>query len=146
MHIVYAERLGGPNSPPQNSILDVDAPPVLLGTANPDRVKSGVPKSGASLYTGLTGGIPTSSNKSTMLAVIPTLTAASTTADLVITRVTDDAEQRRRDCITQGHFRECPTFDVTIPGVTFRRVPDDDLSHRREQPEDAREQDPEQRR
>ena len=52
MHVLYAERLGGPTSPPQNSVQDENATPVLLGTANPDRIKSGVPKSGASLYTG----------------------------------------------------------------------------------------------
>ena len=117
MHVLYAEQLGGPTSPPQNSIGDFDTAPggsVELGTSNPDRVKSGVPKSGASLYTG-DGGIPNSGNKSTMLAKVPTLsgTQTSTTADLQITRVTDaDAE-----CAAPGHFTECPTYSVTIPGT-----------------------------
>jgi hypothetical protein len=117
MQVVYAERFGGPTSPPQNSIVDFDTAPtdsVELGTTNPDRIKSGVPKSGASLYTG-EAGIPTSSNKSTMLAKVPTLSGAqtSTTADLQITRVTDADAQ----CAAQGHFTECPTYSVTIPGT-----------------------------
>ena len=119
MQVVYAEQLGGvPNSPPQNSVGDFDTSPagsVELGTSNPDHIKSNVPKSGASLYTG-SGGIPTSGNKSTMLAKVPTLGGAqtSTTADLQITRVTDTGDA---DCMTQGHFLECPTYSVTVPGT-----------------------------
>ena len=59
-----------------------------------------------------------------MLAAIPALTAAtSATADLLITRVTDDPINGDPNCITQGHSRECPTFKVTIPGVTFTTTP-----------------------
>jgi hypothetical protein len=118
MHVEYAEGSNGanPNNPPDNSIRDFDAPPVLLGTFNADHIKSGVPKTGASLYTG-TGGIPTGSNKSTMLANVPPLTASFTTAELQITRVTDDANTGDAACIAQGNFRECPTYGVTIPGT-----------------------------
>jgi hypothetical protein len=122
MSVVYAEQLGGvPTSPPANSTGEFDTAPtgsVELGTSNPDSIKSAVPKGGASLYTGI-GGIPSSTNKSTMLAKVPPLSATqtSTTADLLITRVTDDPISGDAECITQGHFRECPTYSVTIPGT-----------------------------
>jgi hypothetical protein len=118
MQAQYAEGSNGanPNNPPDNSIRVFDAPPVLLGTSNPDRIKSGVPKTGASLYTGV-AGIPSSSNKSTMLANVPPLTESFTTADLLITRVTDDANTGDAACIAQANFRECPTYAVTIPGT-----------------------------
>jgi hypothetical protein len=117
MHVLYAEGTGGvPTSPPQNSITDFDAPPVVLGTFNPDHIKSSVPKNGASLYTGA-AGIPTSTNKSTMLANVPPLAATFTTAELQLTRVTDDANTGDAACIAQGNFRECPTYGVTIPGT-----------------------------
>lgn len=118
MHVEYAEGTNGanPNNPPDNSIRDFNAPPVLLGTQNPDRIKSGVPKTGASLYTGA-AGIPTSTNKSTMLANVPPLTTPFTTADLQIARVTDDPNSGDPNCIAQGNFKECPTYGVTIPGT-----------------------------
>lgn len=115
LQVVYAERFGGvPSSPPQNSVADFDtatANSVEIGTNNPTRVKSGVPKNQTvSLYTG-TAGIPTSTNKSTMLASIPAL-GAVTTADLSIDPASDPS-----GCLTQGHFTQCPTYSVTIPGT-----------------------------
>jgi hypothetical protein len=115
MHVLYAEGTNVGNSQPQNSNQDIPAPAVLLGTSNPDRIKSGVPKNGASLYTG-SAGIPTPTNKSTLLAAIPPLSGSFTTADLEISRELDTA---LGECLNQGHFKECPTYKVTIPATTF---------------------------
>jgi hypothetical protein len=119
LRVVYAERLGGvPRSRPHNSVAEFDTASgsprgsVVLGTANPDLIKSGVPKTGASLYTG-TAGVPTADNRSTMLAGIPG-TGAISTAQLRITR---ELEGEQGECLNQGHFRECPTYDVTVPGT-----------------------------
>ncbi|HSB23196.1 MAG TPA: hypothetical protein VLE94_08805 [Burkholderiaceae bacterium] len=110
----YAEGTGGLQSPPQNSTVPWSTSPVLLGTINPDNVKSGVPKNGATLFTG-NGGIPTSGNKSAMVSVVPTVTNLPyTTADLTVTR---ELAASAGDCQTQGHFVECPTYTVTIPGT-----------------------------
>jgi len=127
MHVLYAEGTGGePTSTPDNSIRDFGAPPVGLGTFNPNQIKSGVPKSGASLYTGAAGA-PTPTNKSTMLAAIPALSTGQTsaTAELSITRTTDDplATNPDTDCISNGHFKECPSYSVSIPNSTFPTAP-----------------------
>jgi len=125
MRILYAEQLGGvPQSRPQNSIVEFDtatASPrgsVTLGTANADLIRSGVPKSGATLYTGA-GGKPTTTNRSAMLVGIPA-TGSITTAQLQITRELDSDQG---ECLNQGHFRECPSYAVTVPGAFAPTAP-----------------------
>jgi len=57
-----------------------------------------------------------------MLAGIPALTGTQTsaTADLQITRALDtDTSGDGPNCLSQGHFKECPTYAVTIPDTTF---------------------------
>lgn len=117
----WAERTNdqNPNSNSSGSALDVG---VLLGTENPTDVKSVVPKSGVSLYTGK-DGIPTSDDinkKQAMLAMIPKLEGATTfaTANLGVSFVTDDLITGDPTCINLGHFKQCPIFSVSIQNPT----------------------------
>jgi hypothetical protein len=108
----YAEGTGGlPNSVPQNSTVNWTADNVALGTSNPILVKSALPKSGGTLYTG-DGGVPAPSNKFTSLVTSPSYTTY-TTAQIAISNATSI------NCTSLGNFNNCYGSDVTIPGLAF---------------------------
>jgi hypothetical protein len=122
----YAERTNDqkPNTNSSGSASDAS---VLLGTVNPTKVISVVPKSGASLYTGR-DGIPTSDasdKKQAMLATIPRLAGTTTfaIADLDVSFATDNLNDPDVACLNLGHFNQCPNFTVSIPNQTFPVAP-----------------------
>ncbi len=109
----YAEGTGGvPNSVPQNSTVNWTTADVLLGTSNPVLVKSALPKSGGTLFTG-DGGVPSSGNQFTSLVTSPSYTTY-TTAELAVTNVTANI-----NCTSLANFNTCYGSDITIPGLQF---------------------------
>ena len=124
LSVVYAEVTNGGNPSP-NSNLDIPQTLVVLGTANPTDVKSAVPKSGAKFFTGA-GGFPKNATDQRLAetVIVPSLTSGDfTTASLVIVKVNDsDNSVEGSNCLTAGHFKECPTYSTTIAG-TFPNSP-----------------------
>jgi hypothetical protein len=119
VHVVYAEGTNGvPNSQPQNSIADFGFPSlVLFGTNTPSNVKSAVPQSGSILFTS-TDGIPTTGNKSTEKAAIPSFTAPYALSDITITDNTADPQ-----CTNLGNFFQCSFYSTTIKDAQQNEVP-----------------------
>jgi len=117
---LYAETTGGPTSPPQNSVKDwVPPADVVLGTNNPTLVRSAVPKTGATLFTGdgaaATGGA--NGDKWTSTVVIPA-TATYTIAEI---------EELPPGLPLASNLLDSNTTKLTIPGsfaklvITLRR-------------------------
>ena len=115
----YAEGTGGvPNSPPDNSTNEWAANPVGLGTANPMLVKSALPKSGGTLFTG--GAVATPQDPWTTTVQVPP-TTSYTTAEIA------ETENALTDCTRAGDLLTCNVSRLTIPGsfaklvITLRR-------------------------
>src|SRR5262249_42579047 len=106
----YAEGTGGPNSVPQNSFVNWASAPVALGTSNPTFVKSGLPKSGGSFFTG-DGAITTSADPFAVAVTAP-VSPVSTTAQLQVSDVSSNV-----NCGSLGNFFTCYGATVTLPGV-----------------------------
>ncbi|HEX5638409.1 MAG TPA: hypothetical protein VFX81_01285 [Burkholderiaceae bacterium] len=103
--IITAEGTNFPD--PTNDSVDLwgPAPVVTLGTANNFTVKSAVPKSGGSFFTGL-GGISLSGDPFTTTVTVPPLTTF-TSAVIDETPLT----------CTSGKFVTCSESSLTIPGT-----------------------------
>ena len=101
----YAEGTGGANSVPQNSTELWTPVPVALGTANPTRVKSAVPKAGGNFYTG-NGGLASDADKFASSVRVP-LAQSSTTAEILETPFG----------LTLGctNFESCYESVITVP-------------------------------
>jgi hypothetical protein len=105
---LYAEQ-GSGNNPPRNSNVAWPTPaPVLLGTENPTNIKTAVPRSGGSFYTGA-GAVSTASDPITTLVTIPTLSVSFTTATV------DEAPlPNQASC---ANFTICFGTQLTIEGT-----------------------------
>lgn len=103
----YAEGTGGPTSPPDNSIASWASATVLLGTFNPESVKSAVPKRDAQEYVVFTGdqAISKDADRYTTLVRIPAI-SAYTTAEI---------NETVHDALNCGSFFLCSESKLTIP-------------------------------
>lgn len=137
LQVLYSEGLNGPPTVWDNSNQSVSQAGLLtLGTFNPVKVKSAVPKSGAKAYTG-SAGVPvpetlggTNSQFAESLTV-PALTVdAYTIAEMNIYKMTDAGAPtvtpgNIADCINGGRFVSCPVFATSVAqGVTETRFLD----------------------
>lgn len=118
--LLYAEGPNGAPTSPQNSSQFVSMPGlVTLGTDNPTNIKSGVPKSGAKVFTG-DGAIPKNETgkKFTEALVVPDLTATVPAVPYTLTRIdvssVSSTAPEGSVCLNYGRFTECPTFKTTI--------------------------------
>lgn len=109
--LVYAEGTSGKNPQP-NSSVTWTGPQVSLGTTDPVNVRSALPRSGGSFFTG---------DAATTLftdpfAVKVTVPAAPTysTAELLESDVTSNI-----NCTSLGNFNRCFAATVTIPDIAF---------------------------
>lgn len=112
----YAEGTGGVQSPPQNSTVLWSAADVLLGTPSPVNVKSSVPKSGGSFFTG--SGVTTTADAFATSVTVPA--AASYTAEASIdeaTFTTGLSGGPSPTLLTCANFTPCYQTAVTVPGV-----------------------------
>jgi hypothetical protein len=113
----YAEGTGGvPNSPPQNSTVLWSAADVLLGTPSPVNVKSSVPKSGGSFFTG--SGVTTTADPFATSVTVPT--APTYTAEASIdeaTFTTGLSGGVSPIVLTCANFTPCYQSAVTVPGT-----------------------------
>lgn len=103
----YAEGTGGPNSVPQNSTnIWAATNPVVLGTFNPLRVKSSVPKAGGNFFTG--DGVSTTADKFTTSVAVPSAPTYTSLAEILESELS----------ITEGctNFTPCYQSEITIPG------------------------------
>jgi hypothetical protein len=111
----YAEGTGGLQSPPDNSTNDWPAPDapieVTLGTCNPDRIKSALPKSGGTYFTG--GAESCSADPFAVSVSVPQYTTFST-VELDESNVSSNVA-----CTSLGNFVQCYAAAVTIPNVVF---------------------------
>jgi hypothetical protein len=102
----YAEGTGGSNSVPDNSIRDWTTGSVTLGTFNPERIKSAVPKSGGTLFTG--NGIFASSVDPFATQVVVPPSSVYTTAEIKEAVLVDP------NC---SNFLTCFSTQLNIPGT-----------------------------
>ena len=112
----YAEGTGGVQSPPQNSTVLWSAADVLLGTPSPVNVKSSVPKSGGSFFTG--SGVTTPSDQFATSVTVPA--AATYTAEASIdetTFTTGLSGGTSPTTLTCANFTPCYQSAVTVPGT-----------------------------
>jgi hypothetical protein len=105
--IVQQEGFNGPPNTWSNSIYTVPRVNVLLGTTTPDNVKTAVPKSGATIFTG-DGSDPSVGDPITTKVIIPPL-PSFTTAKLF--------EQKQAVCLGFNNFVDCYSSEITIPGL-----------------------------
>jgi hypothetical protein len=116
----YAEGTGGvPQSTPQNSTSPWSAAQVLLGTANPTRVRSAVPRKGGAFFTG-SGAIP---NRNDIFTTFVSLPAGPNYSTLLI----DEPPVGLAAC-NSNNFRDglCSQTDLTIladPQTTAQFMP-----------------------
>jgi hypothetical protein len=103
---ITAEGFRGGNSP-NDSRDSWTAPDVLLGTPNPTKIKTAVPKSGGSFFTG-TGGISLSTDKfATTVTVPPATTYTEAEINEAPTTFTGSC----------ANFNTCFASQLTIPGT-----------------------------
>jgi hypothetical protein len=114
----YAEGTGGVQSPPQNSTVLWSAADVLLGTPSPVNVKTSVPKSGGSFFTG--SGVTTAADPFATAVTVPgaaTYTAeASIEEATFISGLTVD-ESGQPVTLNCANFTPCYQSAVTVPGT-----------------------------
>lgn len=111
----YAEGTGGLQSPPQNSTVLWSAADVRLGTPSPVNVKSSVPKTGGSFFTG--NGVATPADPFATSVAVPT--AATYTAEASIdeeTFTTVLSGGASPTTLTCANFTPCYLSAVTVPG------------------------------
>lgn len=102
----YAEGTGGINSVPDNSIRAWTTGSVALGTFNPERIKSAVPKNGGTLFTG-NGSFAGNGDPFAMQVVVPA-SPTFTTAEIT------EAPLPPLNC---NNFVTCYGSQLTIPGT-----------------------------
>lgn len=109
----YAEGTGGPNSVPDNSTNEWPELPieVTLGTCNPDRVKSALPKSGGTFFTG--GAESCASDPFAVSVKVPQYTTYSTV------ELDESDVSSNINCSSLGNFFKCFSAKVDIPNVVF---------------------------
>jgi hypothetical protein len=113
--LVYAEGQRGPNAVWENSTQELKQDNLVsLGTDNPVNIKSAVPKSGATVFTG-NSAVPTPLSQFGQLLKVPALPANApfTVAEIAVTFVSADASDGAA-CLNGGRFKACPTFTTTI--------------------------------
>jgi hypothetical protein len=111
----YAEATGGLQSPPQNSTVLWSAANVLLGTPSPINVKSSVPKTGGSFFTG--NGVTTAADPFATSVTVPT--AATYTAEASIDEATFTtvlSGGASPTTLTCANFTPCYLSAVAVPG------------------------------
>jgi|MudIll2142460700_1097286.scaffolds.fasta_scaffold06132_2 hypothetical protein len=110
----YAEGTGGPNSTPINSTNTWPVPvPIELGTCNPNSVKSGLPKSGGTFFTGgAAGACPVDPFAVSVNAPNPPVFSTVELSESDITAQTT--------CTSLGNFVQCFQAQVTIPLVVYK--------------------------
>ena len=112
--VFYAEGGNGPKSTPKNGFTTLAAAtPVVLGTANPEVVRSVVLASGGTFFTG-NQGVADPSDIHATKSVVPPLTV-HTTAEIIETKVQDP-------CTSSLSVVTCYASQITIPG-TFTTAP-----------------------
>jgi hypothetical protein len=120
VQVAYAEQFNGvPNSRPQNSVQTFTVDQLVrLGTNISDDVKSAVPKLEGTtpMFTGA-DGIPTSGNKLTERAEIPTLSIPYALSEIKIDDITADTR-----CTNLGHFFKCPQYLTTVQDGSLQDV------------------------
>lgn len=89
---------------------------VPLGTANPTRVKTALPKSGGTFFTGL------AAEPSPLTYPFATKVGAPNPpvysyAEIVLSKAIDNAEVQL--CTNAGNFNNCYASQITIPGVIY---------------------------
>jgi hypothetical protein len=102
----YAEGTGGINSVPDNSIRAWTADSVVLGTFNPERIKSAVPKGGGTLFTG-NGSFAGNGDPFTTQVVVP-VSPTFTTAEIT------ESALPPLNC---NNFVTCYGSQLNIPGT-----------------------------
>jgi hypothetical protein len=117
VRLVYAEGLNDQPSSPNNSFFDTPQLQVVtLGTTNPTRVKSGVPKDGVKLETG-NGAIPSTSTYPFAASLNVPTAAAVTSAEIQLAAVTDNTEVQL--CQAALNFNHCYVATVTVPALVY---------------------------
>jgi hypothetical protein len=117
VRIVYAEGLNDQPSSPNNSFFDTPQSQVVtLGTTNPTRVKSGVPKDGVKLETG-NGAIPSTATYPFAASLNVPVTAAVTSAEIKLDPVTDNTGVQL--CQAALNFKNCYLATVTVPDLIY---------------------------
>jgi len=106
--LFYAEQDNGAN-PARNSVFAWTPAYAALGTPSFTNVRSAVPKSGGSYFTGA-GGITTPGDQFTATVVVPS-GATYTTADITESSTTVTTNS---SCVD---FLVCPKVQVTVPGT-----------------------------
>jgi hypothetical protein len=113
----YAEGTGGvPQSTPQNSTVPWTTASVTLGTTNPTVVKSGVQKTGGTLFTG-DGAVATATDPWTTTVVVPT----GFTAPDGATYTSAEINETEGLPTCAGDLLTCNISQLTIPG-TFAKL------------------------
>jgi hypothetical protein len=118
--IMYAEGANDCRNGCDNSITVTPFPnQVLLGTANPINVRSGVPAGGGKLFT--SNGVPKNEPNRifTEEVLIPSLSQAAKpvvygTSTLSISWVSSTDTTNGAQCTNLGNFLDCPTFTTTV--------------------------------
>jgi hypothetical protein len=126
LQVLYSEGLNGPPTVWDNSNQSIAQPALLaLGTRNPVKVKSAVPKGGAKVFTG-SAGVPVpeslggANSQFAESLTVPALTAdAYTVAEMNIYKMTDAGAPtvtptNVADCINNGRFVSCPVFETSV--------------------------------
>ena len=112
----YAETTGGTGTPsPSNSTVSSTPPGIqtALGTSNPTQIKSSVPRSGGSLFTG-NGGVPQPTSTTNPLAYPFATSVAIPGGATYTTAQLDVAGSPTTDCVD---FTTCFKSTLTIPGT-----------------------------
>ncbi len=109
--IVYAEGTSGKNPRP-NSSVTWTGPQVSLGTTDPINVRSALPQSGGSFFTG-NGATTVAADPFAVKVTVPAAPTFST-AELLESDVTSNI-----NCTSLGNFFRCFGVEVTIPDIIF---------------------------
>lgn len=120
----YAETINGGTPSPQNSSELWTPPPVVaLGTSNPTRIKSALPKSGGTFYTGSAGDPGTTVPFGTFVnvpAVPQTSYAQVASIDL---NAIGSGNPNFNTCASYANFYTCYASALSIPGVDYSGTP-----------------------
>jgi hypothetical protein len=117
--VYYGEGTGGPNSVPDNSIRNWSATAVTLGTANAVLVKSGVPKSGGTFYTG-SGGAATAADPLTTIVKVPGR-STYTTAEVFESSIAQSCSPNPAYCLSTELTIPRQGLDFAFLEITLRR-------------------------
>jgi hypothetical protein len=109
--LVYAEGTSGKNPRP-NSATTWTGPQVSLGTTDPINVRSALPQSGGTFFTG-NGATTLATDPFTVKVTVPPAPTFST-AELLESDVTLNI-----NCTSLGNFFRCSAVAVTVPHIVF---------------------------